>query len=334
MTGLNNLKIGSRMAMGFGGIVLMLLGSFALAWWQLTTINTSLTQTVTMAVQMSRVKDVRHQFDSLYLEMWGLVTATDTVGKEEHKSGFEKTSQQTNSLLAELKLVAVASENLDRLNRVERAFQDIVKLSQEVINQAFLTANQNPAALEMLDTTFETQRRDDIDPAIKGLIGFLEDQLLALEQAADTAVSQALLALTIGALVASILSILMATLITRSIVRPVGECVRYTNILAKGDFSVDIADRFLRRRDEVGDLARAFSTMADNVRSLLAAIVQENAYLQANGRELGAKMMETASAMNQISANTSTIKRQTVNQSASVTQTHATLEEIQHHIGR
>ncbi|OHD80094.1 MAG: hypothetical protein A3J97_09520 [Spirochaetes bacterium RIFOXYC1_FULL_54_7] len=334
MASLNNLKIGGRMVAGFGGIVLMLLGSFAFAWWQLTTINSSLSQTVAMAAQMSKVKDVRYHFDLLHLEMWGLVTAPDTVGKEEHKSGMEKVSHQARGLMAELKLLALAPENLDRLNRVERVFNDAVKLGQEVIGQAFLAETQNPAALELLDTAGENQRRDYIDPAIKGLIGFLEDHLLSQEQAADAAVSQAILSLTIGALVATFLSILMAILITRSIVIPVRESVLYTNILARGDFSVDIADNFKKRRDEIGELARAFDTMVGNIRNLLAAIAHENASLQTNGQELATKMMETASAMNQISTNTSTIKRQTISQSASVTQTHATLEEILHHIGK
>lgn len=69
-------------------------------------------------------------------------------------------------------------------------------------------------------------------------------------------------ALGISAAVALPVAVLLALLVARYVTRPVRELTRATNRLADGAVDVQVPDA---RRDELGDLARAFNTMARKV---------------------------------------------------------------------
>jgi len=132
----------------------------------------------------------------------------------------------------------------------------------------------------------------------------------------------------------SLLIIPLAIAISRSIVIPIKDCVRFTSFFASCDFSENIPASFLRRGDELGDLAKAYDGMTRNVRSLLSSIKKETASLGMDGDRLSANMMETASAMNQITSTTAGMKQKTLEQTTSIAETQAMLEQIQGHILR
>ena len=121
--------------------------------------------------------------------------------------------------------------------------------------------------------------------------------------------------------------------LARSITRPVTQCVEYTSLLAACDFSRDVPADLISRRDEMGELARAYDAMQKNVRSLVLSIRGEMKRLSDDDSSLTANMTETAAAMNQIAVTIGNMKNRALDQSASVTETHATLEEILGHLG-
>jgi len=80
--------------------------------------------------------------------------------------------------------------------------------------------------------------------------------------------------------------------------------------------------------DEVGVLSRYFNSTLDKIKNLVISIKAETAQLSGIGQELAANMSQTASAVNQITANIQSIRTRVINQSASVTETNATMEQV------
>jgi len=132
------------------------------------------------------------------------------------------------------------------------------------------------------------------------------------EAAAASAESgrQLLLAFCAGGM---LLAIFAATLITRSITRPLREAVATAERVAEGDLTVHIDTD---TRHEMGKLLRALDTMADNLRTLVsgvaegartvadssAQIAQGNADLSQRTEEQAGTLEETASSMEEITA--------------------------------
>jgi methyl-accepting chemotaxis protein len=93
----------------------------------------------------------------------------------------------------------------------------------------------------------------------------------------------------------------------------------------EGDLTRSIT---VHSKDEVGDLARYFNLTLEKIKKLIITIKQQAVTLFDIGGELAANMTETATAVNEITANIQSIKNRVISQSASVTETNATMEQI------
>jgi methyl-accepting chemotaxis protein len=139
----------------------------------------------------------------------------------------------------------------------------------------------------------------------------------------------ALIVLGATALVVFVLAFFFSAQITKPIIK---------TALALKDISEgegDLTEKItVNSKDETGDLARYFNATLEKIKNLVLVIKNQAAALFDIGSELAANMTETASAINQITANIQNVKGRVINQSASVTETNATMEQIAVNIGK
>ncbi|MCL2192541.1 MAG: methyl-accepting chemotaxis protein, partial [Treponema sp.] len=87
-------------------------------------------------------------------------------------------------------------------------------------------------------------------------------------------------------------------------------------------------------KDEIAKASRSFNVTMEELRKMIGAIKQQAGKLSEIGNDLASNMSQTASAMNQITANIQSVKGRVMNQSASVTETNATMEQVNVNIGK
>ena len=93
--------------------------------------------------------------------------------------------------------------------------------------------------------------------------------------------------------------------------------------------SGDLTGRFyIKKNDEIGNLIIDFNTTMDKVASIVNSLIHESNTMQCVGENLYNNMAETASAINEISANVESVKRQATTQAASVQKTGEVVETI------
>jgi len=93
----------------------------------------------------------------------------------------------------------------------------------------------------------------------------------------------------------------------------------------EGDLTKTIPEK---GNDEISDMSRYFNLTLEKIKKLVISIKEHATVLSDTGNELSNNMVETASAMNQITANIQSIKGRIINQSASVTQANSAMEQI------
>jgi methyl-accepting chemotaxis protein len=129
------------------------------------------------------------------------------------------------------------------------------------------------------------------------------------------------------AVMAVVIMIVIIFFVSGSITRPIVNVALTLKDISEGEGdltrTVDV-----HSKDEIGDLARYFNATLEKIRALVVTIKNRSAALFDIGNELAANMTETASAINEITANIQSIKSRVLNQSASVTETNATMEQI------
>jgi methyl-accepting chemotaxis protein len=101
----------------------------------------------------------------------------------------------------------------------------------------------------------------------------------------------------LSVLAASLVGVaLLWFILARGIVRPIKDCVGFTEVLAQGDFSRDVPLVLRKRGDEMGDLARAYHTMVNNIREMLKSMIESTQTLTTSSTDLAAVSRQLSSA--------------------------------------
>ncbi|UTC49960.1 methyl-accepting chemotaxis protein [Treponema sp. OMZ 855] len=131
---------------------------------------------------------------------------------------------------------------------------------------------------------------------------------------------------TIG-LVILLGALVIVYLVAAKLVKPIQTAVYALKDISQGEGNLTVRLP-VTGNDEITDLSEFFNQTIEKIAHAIKSIGTNSAEMQTIGNELADNMVETASAVNQISVNIEGVKRQTLTQAASVTETAATVEEI------
>ncbi|MBS0302562.1 MAG: HAMP domain-containing protein, partial [Proteobacteria bacterium] len=196
---------------------------------------------------------------------------------------------------------------MERIAAVRAQALDIIKQSRE------LRAKGDDAAAAVLVN-------DRLRPAIKRYIDELDEFVVLQERRRDVLKEEALqqrhralwIALAIVLVVVAI-GMLLSRLLVRSITQPLARAVGLADAIAAGDLTRDVHDE---RRDELGQLLRALSSMGARLRSVVgevrsgvesvsaasSQIATGNQDLSARTEQTAANLEETAASMEELTA--------------------------------
>lgn len=94
-----------------------------------------------------------------------------------------------------------------------------------------------------------------------GVVAVQEEMLASLDALRTVMVISCVIVMLIG--------IVMAILISRRISRPIIEIVKFSDVIAKGDFTQNIDEKYTQRGDELGNLARSQQRMVDSMKEMI-----------------------------------------------------------------
>lgn len=144
----------------------------------------------------------------------------------------------------------------------------------------------------------------------------------------------------IGLVVAiSILALILSLLIARKITKPLEVVSAYANQMAQGDYTFNVQQDLLNRKDEIGLLAKAFDYLNNNTRNIIEVITANaqqlesfSNHLAASGQNIAAVMEETSASTEQIAAGMEEISAATEEINASGEEIGAALIEVNNNV--
>ncbi|MGI5891479.1 MAG: methyl-accepting chemotaxis protein [Bacillota bacterium] len=115
-----------------------------------------------------------------------------------------------------------------------------------------------------------------------------------------------------------VVGVLIAFFIAKSISMPIEASVQHAGMLAKGDFSIEIPQATMKRKDEIGQLARAFDSLASSLNEVMANISVAADQVAAGSRQVSDSSLalsqgaaEQASAIEELTTSIEQISTQT-----------------------
>ncbi len=303
---MKNLRIGTRLGLSFGLLLLLLVLIAALGGWQARQQSAAVGDLVNTQVRAERmVQGIRNNFQNTTQIFLQMLLAQQYDPKQMARVADNR--KATNVALDTLRGMALdpaARAQVDRIEQTIRSNRASLKQITSIMQQG----NFGYAATEYQQSTTASSRA--LDAAIGELL-HVQARITDETYASTRTQAQRALQLDVTASVlALVLAIAMAWWIARSIAAPLREAVGVARRVADGDLSLRVA---ARSRDETGQLLGALAEMV----ARLAAALQ-----QVRGAADG-----IAAASSQISATSNSLSQATSQQASSVEQTSATVEQ-------
>nr|WP_010483365.1 methyl-accepting chemotaxis protein [Pseudomonas sp. S9] len=264
--------------------------------------------------QMSKAAgEARDQFDVIEFEMYDAVRELRLQG-DNLKGSDPLTLAETASGLSKRMLDLRSNESLYIIDRSADALKDWKYTNEDLETVArnlmiWLTDEQKSSITAALDALKVYQQAfynyqqviSQGESAEKTMLEKAQAVLSLVEAAKRTEDermldirNQALLALIVMAIAATVIGVLAALLITRSIVPPFRQTVTFAEQIAEGNLSQNIASN---RGDEVGQLMSAMQRMTLSLRELIGHIGGGVGQIAAAAEQLSAITAQTSSGV-------------------------------------
>ncbi|WP_368648369.1 methyl-accepting chemotaxis protein [Castellaniella ginsengisoli] len=304
---MRNLKIGTRLALGFGFVILLLLTMSGIGAWRMLDTQQD-NQTLDEHLRTTAlIQQVARQINkSANLTQATLAADPDTLRRL--KQDIETTDGQADDLAGQLMESLSRPQAADLLRAIGQAHDAFV----EGRSQAFkdLDSGNYGEAEAFFNRDMPKQTASLMDQ-LDQLAQMQADAVQRLFSDSAQSSRLGLIVLAAATLLALILGPLFAWRVTRSITHPLRYAVTLAQAVARRDLS---ADAVARGRDEIGQLLNALATMTRNLRGALGEV------------RSGSDAIASASA--QISAGNLDLSSRTEQQASSLAETAATTEQI------
>jgi len=314
MSSFSNLKIASRLGLGFGTVLLLLAAVASLGLSRMSDINRAMeevtqihnpltAQAVSMRIDVNRVGATVRDI-VLLTEEADMKSAADQLAKI--RAAYDADEEKLGKMLDSQS--GTTQKEKELFAKIKAAKSVARPLLTKVVELGLLNKNDEATKILMKDA-LPAQR---IWLNAMGEFADYEDSLndQASTTAEKTYATARTFVLSLSAL-AMILGIVAAFVITRSIVRPITGAMALAQTVASGDLSSTIV---ITGRDETGQLLSAMKDMQDNLVKVVSSV-----------RE-GSESVSTASA--EIAQGNNDLSARTEQQASALEETAASMEEL------
>nr|WP_283163664.1 methyl-accepting chemotaxis protein [Brenneria tiliae] len=304
-----NYRIGIRLAVGFGVLIVFSLVMLACGIYQLQQIDQRTRQMMQEPLQkerlvtdwygvisasMQRTTAIARSSDDALSELFAAENAVASKGSSERQAEFAGriAGPQEKALF-------------DKLNEVRQSY---IKVRDLIITVK--SSGQLEQALALFEQDFRPAASNYLE-TLQALRDFQRASIDHLGADISRGASNGYLFLGIIGLLIAVAGSLLAWVLTRSIVRPLEHAVRITNAVADGDLTQDVRPE---GRDETALLLHALRNMTVRLRTIVGEVRQ------------GAESI--AGASSQISAGNLDLSSRTEEQSSALQETAAAIEQL------
>ncbi|HXU41848.1 MAG TPA: MCP four helix bundle domain-containing protein, partial [Burkholderiales bacterium] len=309
-----NLKVATRLALGFAVVVIGALLLGASGWYGIHRQSQVITTVIDRDVQFLRaITSIRARVQLLRrYEKDMLLNVKNAAKVTEYRGKWNESRKRMDELLVNARAVAATPEESKRLEQftanVARYTAAMAQIEEHLASGFIVSAEQGNQKVD----EFRQVIRDTED-LTQELFEGANKRIEGSKPVLAAAERDVMLALAVVMLAVLVLAALAAILITRSITGPVQEAVRVAEALAKGDLTQKVEARsndelgrlMLALRGTVGQLASIVGRIketSDMVNTASREIAQGNSDLSTRTEEQASALEETSASMQQMTA--------------------------------
>jgi methyl-accepting chemotaxis protein len=307
---LQDLKIGTRLSIGFAALIALSLLAGGLGIERIVAVRTIADRLGTEDAEL--LVDTQgwvRAIEANTARTWVVFFAADPVVVDRIKQELKDT-------------ISVQTERLKRMAVLSAADPEMKRIIDEITHERDNYQSMRNGLLKRRDAgeNVNDEVVAKVFPAaaaylssVNRLVEYQDHRMKATKAAADAAAAQGVMALGAGCTLALVAGLWFAAMLTRSVVKPVREARELAQAIASGDLTRDVRST---AGDEIGELMRAMAGMVESLRGIVGAvrsssesiatgsreIATGNADLSQRTEEQAANLQQTAASMEQLSS--------------------------------
>ncbi len=304
---LSNLKIGTRLYLGFAAIVALLILLVAIAFTNFSKLGKATDLNTHTYLVMDKINGALRSLINIETGQRGFALTGKEASLEPYNAGkieFAKNLQEAKELTADN---PAQQERLQKLNQdysawVELALAPVIKMRRDGKVEEVIAAEQEGRGKKSMDA---------MRASIAALLDAEQGLLVKRKHDAEDLQSATSFSLIGGGILAALLASITAIWLARNITRPLQYAVEIAKKVAQGDLTTDVK---VNSSDEIGEL--------------LASLKEMNASLVKIVSEVRSGTGTIVSASSQIAVGTMDLSSRTEEQAGSLEETASSTEEL------
>ncbi|MEI7614712.1 MAG: methyl-accepting chemotaxis protein [Betaproteobacteria bacterium] len=259
---MNNLKIGTRLAIGFASIVILIVCVALVSYFELNKLKE---QTDSLAnvnfVKAQLASDVQESMQKAYQSIVTSVFADEAGALQKEKTTIEKQRAIYREAFKKLEDLEQNTEGKALLEKIKQLTQTASLVNSKALSLA--AEGKADEARKIVKTEANAAMAPLLD-SFDELSQFQKKRTNSRYEEAVSAYQSAVNALGIGCSIAVLIAIVFSVLITRSIVTPLNSVITVMRNIAEGERDLT-QNMNLDSKDELGELSKWFDMFMDNI---------------------------------------------------------------------
>jgi methyl-accepting chemotaxis protein len=317
-----NFKTRTKLIIGFLLMVLIILLQGTFSYLNVNKVNNNVAKIYQDGLgKIKLVEEINTNLDLAENEIanivWKQQVVQDIEELEQRYTHIKNLARNNNALMKEYKSFDLMNTEEELIKRYETVIADY-RATWEMTIEAVKNKDYE-LGQELNESAAEI--REELRRILSGMEGEAERFADSLKAASDEVYKRTIFTISIISIAGLFIAIFLGVLISIIVTRPIRKAVEMANSYAEGDFSKEIQKQYFNRRDEGGELAKAFHKIASNMRQTLKEILDTAENMSASSQELSASTEEmTAQGENS--------RRATQEIAAGMEGTSAVIEEL------
>jgi len=304
MNWLNNVKIGKRMMLGFGVVVLLMVVIIALAIYNMQGTHKHLERIVKLnGARQVQVSQAYADVNDVSINLRNMLLDSNLAKRPEYAEQMKKSRESYDAAFKKMADLTPADDQ--KAQTLIAKIKAAVETSRPKNNRVteLVLAGKDAEALVLMNS--------EARPAVREWLKALEEMVdynnqrsnIRYEQAGKSYNTAWMLMLGIGG-AALVLALVIALFITRSITGPLAAGVDAANRIADGDLTVVVE---VKSTDETGQLMAAMKKMVENLRHLVGQTVDISAGIASASDQLHSTSEQIATGAEEVANQTNTV---------------------------
>jgi len=285
---IGDMKIGTRLGMGFGLMILLLVVLSAMGVSSMGRVNDKLERIVKVDSEKIKLANgVSNSIRALASNMQ-LMMLKEQSARNDVMRAIENNRKSYGEAMAALEKLEATDKDKELITRVKTAISDAKRADNDVINYSL--ANRNEEAIALFNK--------EAHPLLEKIYASLDALVLNQEENVSgqymetRKVYESTRRLTLAlAVLAVVLGSLISYFVTRSITRPLFAALQASNRLAAGDLTLHIESK---GADETGQLLSSMKNMVEKLKGVIADVKGAANFVAAGSQELSSSAEQTS----------------------------------------